>query len=31
MRWRRWKMRRQLYEVRKEQERYWRDDDRRMH
>jgi membrane associated rhomboid family serine protease len=32
MRWRRWKMRRQLHEVRREQERYWQDpDNRRMH
>lgn len=31
LRYRRWKMRRQLHEVRREQEKYWRDDDRRMH
>jgi membrane associated rhomboid family serine protease len=30
-RWRRYKMRRQLYEVRREQERSWRDQDRRLH
>jgi membrane associated rhomboid family serine protease len=30
-RWRRYKMKRQLHEVRREQERYWRDDDRPMH
>jgi membrane associated rhomboid family serine protease len=27
-RWRRWRMRRRLYEVRREQERSWRDGDR---
>jgi len=27
----RWRMRRRLYEVRREQERAWRDDDRRIH
>jgi hypothetical protein len=31
MRWRRYKMRRQLYEVRREQERSWRDRDNRLH
>jgi membrane associated rhomboid family serine protease len=30
-RWRRWRMRRRLYEVRREQERAWRDTDRRIH
>jgi len=30
-RWRRYKMRRQLYEVRREQERSWRDPDNRLH
>jgi membrane associated rhomboid family serine protease len=30
-RWRRYKMRRQLYEVRREQERSWRDRDNRLH
>jgi membrane associated rhomboid family serine protease len=30
-RWRRYRMRRQLYEVRREQERSWRDNDRRLH
>jgi membrane associated rhomboid family serine protease len=32
MRWKRFRMRRQIHEVRREQERYWRDpDNRRMH
>jgi membrane associated rhomboid family serine protease len=30
-RWRRWRMRRQLHEVRREQQRAWRDQDRRLH
>ncbi len=30
-RWRRWRMRRQLHEVRREQKRAWRDQDRRLH
>lgn len=30
-RWRRFRMRRRLYEVRREQERAWRDQDRRIH
>jgi hypothetical protein len=30
-RWRRWRMRRRLHEVRREQERSWRDPDRRIH
>ena len=30
-RWRRWRMRRRLHEVQREQERSWRDQDRRIH
>lgn len=31
LRWRRWRMRRRLYEVQREQQRSWRDTDRRIH